>query len=95
MSSTQIKASEQPMSNIEFSQDEKQAIIQKIQTYFREELDSEIGGFDAQFLLDFFSEEIGGYFYNRGLYDAQTVLEQRLESVKEAIFELEKPTGIR
>lgn len=83
------------MSNIEFSQDEKQAIIQKIQLYFREELDSEIGGFDAQFLLDFFSEEIGGYFYNRGLYDAQTVLEQRIESLNEAIFELEKPTGVR
>jgi len=58
------------MAEIEFSKDEKEIITQKIQTYFSEELDQNIGQFDAQFLLDFFSEEISPYFYNRGLYDA-------------------------
>lgn len=80
------------MPPIEFSKDEKEIIVRKIQLYFREELDQEIGGFDAQFLLDFFTEEVGAYFYNRGLYDAQAILEKRLESLAEAIYELEKPT---
>ncbi len=83
------------MSAIEFSKEEKDLIVRKVQLYFREELEQEIGGFDAQFLLDFFAEEIGGYFYNRGLYDAQAILEKRLDAIGEAIYELEKPTDLR
>lgn len=80
------------MAGIEFSKEEKAIVVRKIQLYFKEELDREIGQFDAEFLLDFFAEELGAYFYNRGLYDAQAILEQRLESVAEAIYELERPT---
>lgn len=83
------------MSIIEFSKEEKEIVVSKIQMYFKEELNQDIGSFDAQFLLDFFSEEIGGYFYNRGLYDAQTILEKRLDSISDAIYELEKPTDFR
>ncbi|MFT5693760.1 MAG: hypothetical protein ACI92E_003103 [Oceanicoccus sp.] len=80
------------MLGIEFSKNEKEVIAKKIQLYFSEELDREIGQFDAYFLLDFFSEEIGPYFYNRGLYDAQIVLEERIETIKDALYEIEKPT---
>ncbi|MFK7915152.1 MAG: DUF2164 domain-containing protein [Pseudomonadales bacterium] len=80
------------MADIEFSKAERELISQKIKMYFAEELDQEIGQFDAGFLLDFFAEEIGGYFYNRGLYDAQTLIEQRVADISEALYELEKPT---
>jgi len=80
------------MSKIEFSKEEKEVITRKIQSYFAKELDQEMGQFDAEFLLDFFSEEVGAYYYNRGLYDAQTILESKLESITVAIYEIEKPT---
>lgn len=80
------------MSKIEFSKTEKETIVRKIQLYFKEELEQDIGQFDAEFLLDFFSEEVGPYYYNRGLYDARTILENRLEDITEAIYEIEKPT---
>ncbi|GGO87552.1 hypothetical protein GCM10011348_41010 [Marinobacterium nitratireducens] len=80
------------MAMIEFSREEKALIVRRIQLYFREELEQDIGQFDAEFLLDFFAEELGAYFYNRGLYDAQAVLEKRLDSIAEAIGEIEKPT---
>jgi len=83
------------MTPIKFTKDEKEIIAKKIQLYFREELNQEIGGFDAQFLIDFFAEEIGAYFYNRGLYDAQTILEKRLDTISDAIYDLEKPTDFR
>ena len=83
------------MAIIEFSGDEKKIIVGRIQTYFREELNQELGGFDAEFLLDFFAEEMGAYFYNRALYDAQAILQRRLEDFGEAVFELEKPTDFR
>jgi len=80
------------MPTVEFSKEEKEGIIHKIQLYFQKELDQEIGQFDAEFLLDFFSKEVGSYYYNRGLYDAQTILESKLNSITEAIYEIEKPT---
>lgn len=80
------------MASVEFSKEEKALIVRKIQRYFHAELAQDIGQFDAEFLLDFFATEIGTYFYNRGLYDAQAVLEQRLDSIREAIYEIEKPT---
>jgi uncharacterized protein (DUF2164 family) len=80
------------MSEIEFTREEREVICRKIQLYLKEELDQEVGQFDAGFLLDFFAEEIGTYFYNRGLYDAQAILESRLENIGEAIYEIEKPT---
>ncbi|ASJ71212.1 DUF2164 domain-containing protein [Granulosicoccus antarcticus] len=73
---------------IKFSKEEIERLTRKIQLYFNDELDQEIGQFPAQFLLEFFSEEIGPYYYNRGLMDAQEVLESRLN---EALYELEKP----
>jgi uncharacterized protein (DUF2164 family) len=83
------------MSEIKFSKEEIDIIAKKIQIYFSEELDQEIGQFDAQFLLDFISEEIGPYFYNRGLYDAQSILENRMDSISEAIYDIEKITEFR
>jgi len=80
------------MSRIEFSKDEKEAIVLKVQRYFRKELDQDIGRFDAEFLTDFFSEEVGAYYYNRGLYDARAVLQAKLDDLDEAIYEIEKPT---
>ena len=62
----------------------------KIQAWFEKELKQDIGQFDAEFLLDFFGDEVGKYFYNRGLYDAQAILEGRMENITEAISELEK-----
>ncbi|QQD18487.1 DUF2164 domain-containing protein [Spongiibacter nanhainus] len=81
------------MADITFSKEELAAITGRIQLYFREELDQELGQFDAQFLLEFFAEEIGGYFYNRGLYDAQALLNDKLEDISDALYQLEKPTG--
>lgn len=83
------------MSKIEFSREEKEVIGKKIRMYFTEELDQEIGQFDAEFLLDFFAEEIGPFLYNRGLLDAQTILESRIEDISQAIYEIELPTNMR
>lgn len=83
------------MGDIKFSKEEIDIITRRIQLYFREELQQELGQFDAQFLFDFFTEEIGPYFYNRGLYDAQAIVEQRVEEIAESVFDLEKTTNFK
>ncbi len=82
------------LSEIELSREAKAAITQELKRYFREELDQEIGGFDAEFLLDFFSKTAGAYYYNRGLFDAQTLLRRKLDDVADTLDTLEKPTAV-
>ncbi|UOF15468.1 DUF2164 domain-containing protein [Lysobacter capsici] len=83
------------MSDIKFSSEEKTLIAAKLQRYFSEELKQQIGRFDAEFLIDFISEEIGGYYYNRGVYDAQTVVAARLEDIGDQLFQLERRTDFK
>ncbi len=83
------------MAEIKFSAEELTSVVNKVQLYFQEELDREIGQFDAEFLVEFFAEEIGAFFYNRGLYDAQALFESKVEAIAEAIYELEKPTTFK
>ena len=82
------------MTGIRFSKEQKASLVRRIQRYFQEELDQEIEQFPAEFLLDFFTKEIGPYYYNQGLYDAQGVLESKMEAIAEAIYEIEKTTEL-
>ena len=83
------------MEKLEFTSEEKNQIVRKVKMYFEEELDQQIGNFDAEFLIDFFAEEVGAYFYNRGLYDAQALLAQKVDELADSIYELERPTEFR
>jgi len=77
---------------IAFSPEEKALLVEKIKTYFARELDQEIGAFDAEFLLDFFSEEIGVHFYNKGLNDGLDEMRVRLDTIADDVgYTLEKP----
>ena len=78
------------MKPIEFSAAERADISARIQGWFRDELDQEIGRLPAEMLLAFFAQEIGGDFYNRGLYDAQAVVAAKSDDISEAILGLER-----
>ncbi len=78
------------MSKIEFSREQRESMVQKLQSYFDNELDQELEQFDAEFLLDFFSKDIGAHFYNRGLHDARAIFESRIESIDDEIYANEK-----
>lgn len=78
------------MKRIEFSKEEKAAATARLRAYFRDELDQDLGQLPAELLLDFIGRDIGGLFYNRGLYDAQAVVQQKAEDIVEAIYGLER-----
>lgn len=81
------------MTDIRFSDDEKAEVVGRLQRYFENELRQEIGRFDAEFLMDFFTRELGAAYYNRGLLDARAMLACKLDDIDEAISQLERPTG--
>ena len=81
------------MDEIEFSKDEMDRIVGKVKKYFIDELDQEIGGFEAEFLMGFFAREMGSYFYNRGLSDAHALFADKADEIGYLIQELERPTN--
>jgi uncharacterized protein (DUF2164 family) len=79
---------------IEFSKDERAAATGKLRDYFARELDQELGQLPAEMLLDFIGKEIAGAFYNRGVHDAQHLVQQKAEDIVEALYGLERATTI-
>ena len=80
------------MNKIEFSKEEKEVLVEQFKKYFESELNQDIGQFDAEFLIDFVSENLGNYYYNRGLQDAQIAIRSKLDDIEFEIDSLEKKT---
>ncbi len=79
------------MKELQLSAQQKQDMVARVKSYFEREMQSDIGGFEAEFLIDFFANEIGGHFYNQGLFDAQQLLNEKLDEMNYSLQELEKP----
>ena len=80
------------MSDVQFSKDEMDRMVAKVKTYFSTELDQEIGAFDAEFLIEFITKEIGPRHYNLGLADAQALFTAKTEERGYLFQDLEKIT---
>jgi uncharacterized protein (DUF2164 family) len=79
------------MDKIEFSKQDKSEIVSHLRRYFSEELEFDISGLQGDMLLEFLSDRVGPYFYNRGLLDAHAAILRRLEDAAADIDVLEKP----
>ena len=78
------------MSEIEFSNQQKSAMSEDLRRYLENECDLELGQFDAEFLFDHICKRFGPAFYNKGLQDAQAIIERKVMDIADDIFELEK-----
>ncbi|WP_168195211.1 DUF2164 domain-containing protein [Shewanella sp. SNU WT4] len=65
----------------------KQALIASLQTYIEDELNQDIGQFEAEFLLDFITEKVSAHWYNQGLQDARVLMHSTLLSCLDDIEE--------
>ena len=78
------------MKPIKFEKEERAAIVSRIQRYFVDELDSEIGAIPAELLLAFFTEQVGPFYYNQGLADAQATMARIVDNINDEIYGLEQ-----
>lgn len=83
------------MKPIELSKEERAVATGRLRDYFRRELEQELGQLPAEMLLDFIGKEVGGVFYNRGVHDAQQLVQQKAEDIVEALYGLERATPTR
>ena len=79
---------------LKFTRSQNEAMVAKLQRYFINELDQDLGQFDAEFLIDFFAKEMGNAFYNKGLLDAQAIVNEKVLTIADAIYEIEQPSDI-
>ncbi|WP_375749827.1 DUF2164 domain-containing protein [Vibrio sp. HN007] len=82
------------MSDIKLDSKQKEAMISLLQEYFEQELGTDLGQFDADFLIDFISDKMGSIYYNQGVKDAQLVIERKVMDISDELYEIEKETQL-
>ena len=63
-----------------------------MQDWFQDNLDQDIGSVDAEFLIDFFTENFGGLYYNQALKDVHSLIYEKTESLADNLYQLSKDT---
>jgi uncharacterized protein (DUF2164 family) len=71
--------------------EQKQAVISHIQRYFQVERGEQLGDLAAEAILEFMLQTLGPLVYNEALKDARTVMNERLLSLEDELYTLEKP----
>lgn len=70
----------------ELTKEQKDQAVVHIKAFFEEQRDEEIGDLAALLFLDFICENFGPYFYNLGIQDSASFLNEKVED----LFGLEK-----
>ncbi|KRW74657.1 1-(5-phosphoribosyl)-5-[(5-phosphoribosylamino)methylideneamino] imidazole-4-carboxamide isomerase [Pseudomonas sp. TTU2014-096BSC] len=77
-----------PVLTLEAAQE--QAAQQTIKRFLEDRFELELGSFEAQEVLDLFAREIAPLYYNKAIFDVQTHLKDRFESIESDLWALEK-----
>lgn len=77
---------------IQFSKEQKDEILSRIQEFFSNEREENIGELAAENVLYFITNEIGSFYYNQALKDAQKAIDQRTMAMEEDLLSLKRPT---
>jgi len=85
MSRAKLKA---PLLKLDSAQE--QAAQQIIKRFLEDRFELELGSFEAQEVLDLFAREIAPLYYNKAIFDVQTHLKERFESIESDLWALEK-----
>ncbi|MCF7502761.1 MULTISPECIES: DUF2164 domain-containing protein [Vibrio] len=75
---------------IQLDSKQKSEVTHALQKYLQDELDVEIGQFDTEFLVDFISKKLGAIYYNKGIADAQQVMERKMLDISDELYEIEQ-----
>ncbi len=72
--------------SVDFSPEVRSYITKELQSYFEDELEYDLGGLGADLLLSFIEKNIGKYFYNLGVEEAQKVIALKMEDIDETLY---------
>ncbi|GGF33375.1 hypothetical protein GCM10010954_35680 [Halobacillus andaensis] len=75
------------------TKEQREYMIDRVQAYFELERDEQLGDLAADQLLEFMVKELGPFMYNKGIYDARQMVEQKVLNLDEDLLSLERPAG--
>lgn len=61
-----------------------------LKRFMEERFELQLGSFEAAEILELFTREIAPHYYNRAIFDVQTVLKDRFDSIESDLWALEK-----
>ena len=63
----------------------------KIKRFMEDRFELKLGSFEVAEILELFTTEVAPHYYNRAIFDTQTLLKERFESIESDLWSLEKP----
>jgi uncharacterized protein (DUF2164 family) len=78
---------------MKWPREQKLRMIDSIQAYYAQEREETIGSIAAEQILDEMIRVIGPYVYNQAIADARSMLNERLLSLEDELYTLEKKTN--
>ncbi|MCA1062967.1 DUF2164 domain-containing protein (plasmid) [Cytobacillus spongiae] len=75
--------------------EQKDTMIERIQTFHYEQTGDEIGDLGAENWFDFFMKEIGPFLYNQGVEDSKSVLMDKMLLLEDDLYALKRPVHNR
>ena len=63
------------------SKEQKEKAVAKIKEYMAENFDIEIGNMQSGFFLDFITDNIGMYYYNKAVFDSMKFMSEKTEDL--------------
>ncbi|CAM3189737.1 MULTISPECIES: DUF2164 domain-containing protein [Pseudomonas] len=63
----------------------------KVKRFMEDRFELKLGSFEVAEILELFTTEIAPHYYNRAIFDVQTHLKERFESIESDLWALEKP----
>ncbi|MFI8715442.1 DUF2164 domain-containing protein [Brevibacillus brevis] len=73
------------------TREQMEYLVHQVQRYFKEERSETLGNLETEELIAFFSKELGPVYYNQGVQDSRKLLKERMSSLEDELYVLEKP----
>ncbi|MBX0359671.1 DUF2164 domain-containing protein [Halobacillus sp. Nhm2S1] len=78
---------------MKLKKEEREYMVDQVKEYFELERGEVIGDLAAEQWVHKLAEEMGPFFYNKGVADARQMVEQKVMNVDEDLRSLERPAG--
>ncbi|MGH8379892.1 DUF2164 domain-containing protein [Pseudomonas sp.] len=70
--------------------EQEREALDVLKRFLEDRFELQLGSFEVAEVLDLFTKEIAPHYYNRAIFDVQTHLKERFESIESDLWALEK-----
>ena len=76
--------------SITLTPEQEREALDALKRFLEDRFELQLGSFEVAEVLELFAKEIAPHYYNRAIFDVQTQLKERFESIESDLWALEK-----